>query len=258
VLASLPPEQKPIAEQVLRGGVPAVRQAIDEQNAAARAEGKPEIKPDALVRLAEELVPPLRTADWRDRAEAALADCDEIDLRDLRSVVVAADDAARDDETREIAARLRDALTQRVDKEHGEWLAELAATVDEGRVVRALRLSSRPPKAGARFPADIANRLADLAGAALTADVGQDRWAAVLDAVAYSPVRRAVKPHGIPAAPNEALVDAVRKLADRVPPGPGGWRWRCRGRRSWAGWCRRERPAGRSSGRGASVDRHPW
>jgi hypothetical protein len=146
-----------------------------------------------------------------------LAEADEVDLRDLRSVVVAADDAARDDESRELASRLRDALTQRVDKEHGEWLAELGSTIEEGRVVRALRLSSRPPKAGARFPAEISSRLAELAGAALTAEVSQDRWAAVLDAVAYSPVRRAVKPAGVPAEPNEALLAAVKKLAGRVP-----------------------------------------
>ena len=95
----------------------------------------------------------MRTAEWRDRAEAAQRDLDVIDLRDLRSVVSAADAAAKDDETRALAQALREGLATRADAEHQAWLAELTATVDVGRIVRALRLSSRPPKAGAPLPA---------------------------------------------------------------------------------------------------------
>ena len=190
---------------------------MDEQNAALRAEGKPEVKADALMSLAEELLPGLRTAEWRDRAEAALADVEELDLRDLRSVVVAADDAARDDATRALAAEVRDALNRRVEREHADWLHELTTTLSDGRVVRALRLSSRPPKAGSRFPADLASRLAEAASASLTAEVSQDRWATVLEAVAFSPVRRAVTPKGFPEKPGDELLAAVRRFADRVP-----------------------------------------
>ena len=152
LLASLPPEQVPVAEQLLAGGLPAVRQAIVTQNTALKAEGKPEVPSKSLIGLAEQMLPQVRAAEWRDRAEAALADVDEIDLRDLRSVV-GADDAARDEESRALAAQLREALTARVEKEHAEWLAEIGTALDEARVVRALRLSTRPPKAGARFPA---------------------------------------------------------------------------------------------------------
>ena len=98
VLASLPEEQRPVAEQVLRGGIPAVRQAVEKQNEANKVEGKPEISSAPLVALAEQLVSPLRTAEWHDKADAALADVAELDLRDLRSVVVAADAAARDED----------------------------------------------------------------------------------------------------------------------------------------------------------------
>lgn len=217
VLESLPEEERPIAEQVLRGGIPAVRQAVDKQNEQARADGHPEVKAEPLVGIAERLLPRLRTAEWRDRADAALAAIDELDLRDLRSVVVAADTAARDDETRAIATQLRDGLNHRVEAEHAAWLAELRETVADGRVVRALRLSSRPPKAGAPLPAELATALATAAGEAFAADVTQERWATVLDAVAYSPVRQQVVPAAIPAEPNEALLAAVRKLASRVP-----------------------------------------
>ncbi len=110
VLSELPEEHKPIAEQVLRGGIPAVRQAIDKQNEENRAAGQPEINAAPLIAIAEDLSPRLRSAEWQDRAEAALADIDELDLRDLRSVVVAADGAAKDEASRAQADELRAAL----------------------------------------------------------------------------------------------------------------------------------------------------
>ena len=83
--------------------------------------------------------------------------------------------------------------------------------------MRALRLSSRPPKAGSPLPAELAARLTEATTAALTSDTGPDRFATVLDALAFSPVRTQVVPTGIPAEPGDALLAAVRKLASRVP-----------------------------------------
>ena len=217
VLAELPEEHKPIAEQVLRGGIPAVRQAVDKQNEANREAGAPEISAEPLVAIAEQLLPRLRAAEWRDRAEAALASVDVVDLRDLRSVVVAADAAARDPDSRALADELREALARRVETEHRAWLAEIDQTLEEGRVVRALRLSSRPPKAGTPFPAELASRLAAAAAASLTADTPPDRYATVLDALAYSPVRTTVVPDGIPTKPGPELLAAVTRLAARLP-----------------------------------------
>ncbi|HEU0171971.1 MAG TPA: hypothetical protein VFR26_10990, partial [Acidimicrobiales bacterium] len=123
LLEAVPAEQRPIAEQLLAGGIPAVRQAIDKQNEELKAAGKTEVKPDALLRVAEELRGRASAAAWRDRAEAAAAVVDELDLRDLRSVVNAAGDAGRDDEAKALAAQLREALANRVEKEHSAWLA---------------------------------------------------------------------------------------------------------------------------------------
>lgn len=217
VLASLPAEQKPIAEQVLRGGIPAVRQAVEKQNETNKAEGKPEISPAPLLTLAEQLMPALRTAEWRDKAEAALADMAELDLRDLRSVVVAADAAARDEETRALAEQLRTGLASRVESEQVAWLAEIAELLDGGRSVRALRVSSRPPKAGAPLPAELASKLTEAASASLTPETGSDRYATVLDALAFSPVRSQVTPVGVPAEPTPELLAAVKKVAGRLP-----------------------------------------
>jgi hypothetical protein len=159
----------------------------------------------------------LRAAEWRDRAEAALADLDELDLRDLRSVIGAAEGAARDDEARALATQLREGLARRVDEEQSSWLKEIASTLTEGRVVRALRLSSRPPKAGEPLPADLATRLVDAASAALASDTPADRWVTVLDALSFSPVHLRVEPASVPAEPGEALLTAVRASAARVP-----------------------------------------
>jgi hypothetical protein len=216
-LAALPAEQKPIAEQVLRGGIPAVRQAVEKQNETNKADGKPEISPAPLLQLAEQLMPQLRSAEWRDKAEAALAELAELDLRDLRSVVVASDVGARDEESRALAEQLKAGLTQRVDSEQAAWLSEISELLSGGRAVRALRVSSRPPKAGAPLPADLAAKLTEAATASLTAETGQDRYATVLDALAFSPVRTQVVPVGVPAEPTAELLAAVKKVAARLP-----------------------------------------
>ncbi len=216
-IAALPEDQQPLALILVRDGEPGVRSAIEAQNAAAEAVGEPGIPADLLLKLAERIHPSLRTADWRDRAESALAGVDDIDLRDIRSVVVAAETAARGLEDRELADRLREALTARVDREHKAWIGEVTSALGEDRVVRALRLSSRPPKAGAPLPSPILDRLATAAEASLTSETGQDRWATVLDAVALSPVHQRVTPAGFPTEPTEQLLDVVRRVSMSVP-----------------------------------------
>lgn len=216
VLDALPPEQRPVAEQVLRGGIPAVRQAIDAQNAELKAENKPLIKPEPLVALAEELLPNLKSAEWRDRADAARAAGDDLSLRDLRSVVTSAE-AARGDEARLLARSLREALDARLKSERETWLKDIDTALTETRVVRALRIASRPPDPAMRFPAELGARLAEAASAAMAPDAPPDRWLAVLDAVSVSPVRRSIQPAGLPAEPPAKFLDTVKVQVPRVP-----------------------------------------
>ncbi len=217
VLNDLPEMARPLARIVLRDGVPGVRNVVEAQNKAAAATGQPEIPPKILEAVGENLLPRLRSAEWRDNAEAALAGIGEVDLRDIRKVVVAADNGAKDDESRALAQQLKDGLTARVDAEHGKWLSELDAMIKEGRTVRALRDSSRPPKAGSPLPADLANKLAAAASASMDEDTMAERWATVLDAVAYSPVRQLVQPVALPKKVTPQLEGTVKKLAKRVP-----------------------------------------
>jgi len=216
-LAALPDDQRLLAQILLRDGEPGVRKAVDVQNEAAEAAGEPPIPAPLLLKLAERIHPNLRAADWQDRAEAALAGIDEVDLRDLRSVVVAAEQSARGEENKALAEKIRDGLAARVEREHQAWQADVTTALDGDRVVRALRLSSRPPKAGAPLPAPVLDRLTAMAEAGLTAETGQDRWATVLDAVALSPVHQRVVPQGLPAEPAEPLLEVVKRVSMSVP-----------------------------------------
>jgi hypothetical protein len=183
----------------------------------AKKENRPEIPSEQLIALAEDLLPQLRAAEWLDRAEAALADLEELDLRDLRSVIVAADGVARDAEALALKEQIQAGLTRRIEEEQALWIADITANLDGGRFVRALRLSSRPPKAGAPLPVELSSRLVTAVSEGLTPTVNQDLWAAALDALAFSPVRNQVTPAGRPEEPSPALLDAVRRVGDRLP-----------------------------------------
>ena len=217
MLAALAPEQRAIAEQVMRGGLAGVRAAVDEQNKQARAAGGPEIRADAILSLAEELLRGVQAAEWRDKAEAAAVIVDEISLRDLRTVVAGADAGGRDEESRALAARLREELERRSAAERQTWLDEIATCLAESRVVRALRVSSRAPEQGLRLPPELSAGLSTNAGEAMSADTAPDRWLAVLEAVLASPVRRTIVPKALPNGADEAALKTIRAAIPKVP-----------------------------------------
>ena len=216
VMAALAPEEQPIAEQVLRGGIPAVRTALHLERESAVAEGRPVPNTDQLIAMAEALLPRLKAAEWRDRAEEAVKEPDTIALRDLRAVV-AGSDVARDEESRALASQLREALERRLDSMRTHWSDEVAEHLTERRVVRALRLAGRPPEPAARLDAELSTRLAQAASEAMAPDTASERWVALIDAVAESPVRRDVKPVGFPAEPGDDLRKVAHQQSGRIP-----------------------------------------
>ncbi len=215
-LATLVPEQQVVAELLLRGGVPAVRAAVSQQN-QSRPDGAPVIDADPLVGLAESLLPAVRQAEWRDRAEAAKATLSEVGLRDLRAIVTAGDTSARDEESRALASELREGLDKRTTADREAWLTEMTSCLADGKVVRALRLSSRPPDPSTKVPAEVLEQLRAKASEALGPETPQDRWAALLEAVIASPVRRSVEPVGLPPQAGPALQLAARQASGRIP-----------------------------------------
>ncbi|MBS1847320.1 MAG: hypothetical protein JST73_03495 [Actinobacteria bacterium] len=216
-LDTLADEQRPVAEKLTHGGMPNLRQAIETDNAKRREQGQPEVPADGLVRMAESILPRLQIAEWRDRADAALAQLDEAELSDLRSVVVAAADHAKTPEAREIAETLRVKLNERVERAHAEWLTELQSAVDQKRIGRLLNLSSHPPKAGAPLPQPLVDAMVAVTNEALGAESPSGRWVVLLDALAFSPISRYVEPSGVPSDVSDELRAKVAKLAKRLP-----------------------------------------
>jgi hypothetical protein len=214
-LAELRPEQLPVAEALLRGGIPAVRQAIAEQNAAAKAAGQPAVASDALLAMAEELLPVVNLAGWKDRATAAQSAGRSMRLRELRAVVAASRTVSLDDDGKVLARALQESLTERVNHLRDEWQHRIEGAIDAGKVLEALQVSARPPEVAVRCPAELAVRLAQAASAAMNPELSAEDWLALLAAVLDSPVRRTVKPSGIPDAPEAK--EAARKAAGLVP-----------------------------------------
>ena len=219
VLQSLPVEQRSVAERALAGGIRAVREAIKTQNTQLKAEGKTEIKADGLISMAQDILPKLRVAEWLDKAEAAKSELALLDLRDLRAVVVGADDpmVVRDETTRELATELKLALKQRQETEMAQWLEDIKVALSATRILRAIKLSGEPPKAGVLFPVELGQQIAKAAADSLSNEASSDRWIAVLEALAFSPIRTAVKPLGAPQATTDALRQTVKRLAPLVP-----------------------------------------
>jgi len=216
-LATLKPEQLPVAEQLVRGGIPAVRQAIEEQNARARAEQRPEVTPGPLLTMAEQLLPVINLAAWKDRASSARAAGKDVPLRELRSIVASSSTVTLDEEGGEMATALRSSLDQRVTALRDRWVERITSALTDGKVVEAVRASIRPPEPAARLSSELAVRLADAASRAMAADTPPEQWLALLEVVVESPVRRTVKPRGLPTDADETVLAAARKASGYVP-----------------------------------------
>ena len=215
LMDTLAVEQRPIAEQLAMGGIPAVRRALAEEQATARSEGRPATGGEAILAIAEQLQPAVREAMWIDRAESAVEALSTISLRDLRATVAGA--APRNDEGRTLITTLRAALEERISRLRIKWEEEIAHALGEGRVLQALRLSSKPPEPSTRFPAALVEPLAAAASQSLNPSVPSERWTALLEAAAESPIRRSIKPVGLPDDDNGTVRQAATVAAGRIP-----------------------------------------
>jgi hypothetical protein len=116
-----------------------------------------------------------------------------------------------------LAAELKQALIAKQESELLLWLDDITSALTVGRVVRALKLSSLPPKAGVRLPPELAVKLAEGAMTSLAADAMPDRWVAVLEAAAFAPMRSLIKPAAPPATVSDELTATVKRLAPALP-----------------------------------------
>jgi hypothetical protein len=219
VLDALKPEERVLAEVALKGGVGALRVAVKEQNARLTKEGKPTINAGPLIDQMLELLPRLRVAEWRDTVDAVEKIIDTVDLRDLRSIVARSNDATlmKDASLNGKREELRVALKRREDEALAHWHEDLQAAVDVGRIVAALNLSGKPPKAGTPPSAEIKLRLVALTVEQLTPDATSERWAVVLEALAFAPIHNDAVPKALPQRVTPELIKTVTRLAPLIP-----------------------------------------
>lgn len=219
VLEALKPEERVLAEKALAGGIGAVRQAVNKQNALLVKDGKPKINSDSLVNLVVELLPRLRVAEWHDSVDAVEKIIETVDLRDLRAVVARSNDPSlmKDASLTEKRELLRAALERRQASEMQNWVDDLRAAVDVGRIVAALKIAAQPPKAGSRPPDDLRPRLVALTLEQLSPLTTSDRWVIVLEALAFAPIHNEVVPTGVPATVSPELTATVQRLAPAIP-----------------------------------------
>ena len=241
-LASVPPEHAALAEQIAsgRGIANEKSEASEKGNASERGGAAEKGGPKETDRASENgsapengiasqkgsisdkdvaarLMSEYRMAEWRDRADLVLSNFEKIDLAEIRMLVADADACARTPETRSQAEEARQKLAERTERQHGEWLADLATNLSEGRVLRALRMSGQPPKAGVPLPLDLVKWLTTATADILTPEAQPDRWEITLQALAVSPVRRLVRPSQPPAVVSPDLTEAVKDLSPRFP-----------------------------------------
>lgn len=212
-LEGLRPEQVPVAEQLFKGGMPAVRSAIERQKQA----GAMPVSEEVLIAIAEQLAPEVSKVLWLDRTDAILEDLEHAPLRELRSAVSGGLALTLDASAKERHARLREALRERIEAEEKRWLSNLEQDLEKGRILQALQRSARPPGSLTRMPAQLASQLASAAGSAMKPELEVDEWAALLEAVLASPVRRLVKPEGLPEKAPPALRQTCARAAGQVP-----------------------------------------
>ena len=228
-LATLNPEQLPVAEQLLRGGLPAVRTAVAEQNKTATAQGRTTVNADAIDRIATDLLGKANLAMWKDRAAGAQSAGRDLRLRDLRPVVTSAKTVNLDDEARTMLKDLQAQLTSQIEILSTEWLSKIAAAIESKNALEALTLAARPPEFRMQVASESAAAIAALASESLNENLAPAQWIALVQAAVASPMHRTIKPTGIPAdeaCRNEAIkvAGAIPELAKllgmRVPPPP--------------------------------------
>ena len=229
LLATLSPEQLPVAEQLLRGGMPAVRAAVELQNKNASAQGRPTVDPTTIERIAEDLLNRTNLALWKDRAAGAIGAGRELRLRDLRAVVTSAKTVSLDDDSRTQLKLLQASLTERVEHVRTQWNEKLEGAINAKNVKEALALVARPPDVSTRVSADAAGRVVALVSEALSPAQDPKVWNEIVELTADTSIRRNVKPLGIPSDESSravavhnagAIPELAKLLGMRVPPPP--------------------------------------
>ncbi|MEI6454507.1 MAG: hypothetical protein WCO31_07930, partial [Actinomycetes bacterium] len=168
-----------------------------------------------LLRMAEDLLLVTALAAWKDRAAAVQAAGSSVQMRDLRTTAVAAKTVKLDEEGRKLSQQIHEQLEHRVKAMETKWLETIDASLSDQKVAAALQAVASPPDRSLRCPAELAVRIAAATSEALNAELSPTEWIALLRVAAASPMKRSIKPAGIPADENAQAI--ARSLAGSIP-----------------------------------------
>lgn len=215
LMQSLSLQEKPIAEFLVKGGMPAVRAAIKKQNDEAKANNLPEVAEAALVSIAEKLLPQIRKAQWQDRATAALEAGSKCPIRELKSLLAAAD--LKDDSLKDQLHSLKTLVKSVTEEQISQWKSNLAEQASSGDVKVALELLATPPDRSAKIEASLLETVVNAVNAKLASEVEPDQWIEIVELIASSSLRTKVNVAKIPFDATGATVACAKKYSGFIP-----------------------------------------
>ncbi len=214
LMFSLEIQERPIADYLFDGGLPAVREAIANQQKEAKEKNLPPIIETPLLAIAERLMPQIRNALWRDRADAILK-LERVTLKDLRSLIVSAHPC--DEEERKIVTELKKRLSKKISDVGASWQGQVKSFTESGKLKEALELSAKSPDHSVSLDNQVAELLASKVSAALNKDLNPTEWIELVEAASQAPIRKLIKPASVPEDATGEVERTSKKLAGLVP-----------------------------------------
>jgi hypothetical protein len=211
LIESLALHEKPIAERLILGGIPAVRQAIAKQNENARRNNEPEVIEDKILSIAEELFPKIKSALWHDKLDAVFNNKNKVTPGDIRSVIAGAVITNKDDEQK--VEELKTLLNERIEHMRQGWTSEILEAIKNNDALAALSKSAKAPDPSLRISAELAGSIADFVGNRLVEISDPQEWLELIKTAVNSPVRSLIKVSVVP----DAVKSEAIKLAGSIP-----------------------------------------
>lgn len=228
-LESLDPAHQIIARKLLRGGISALKRAIEEQNKKARESNQPELMEEPILKIADELLPRVRKALWLDKCDNLLQREDKAGLKDLRALITSAQ--IEDEKDRELLVRLRSLLADVQKKTQSKFSEELAKEIEQGNLREALELLSSPPDASLVIEKKYTDKLIALCNTKIEELRNKDEFLDLLRLILKSPIRRQIELTKLPqgftredlrflASVSSQIPSLVGLLGIKLPPPP--------------------------------------
>ncbi len=215
LMESLSVQEKPIAEFLVKGGLPAVRAAIKKQNEEAKANNMPEVTETGLISIAEKLLPQIRRVQWEDRAASALLAGSRCPVRELKSLLASSD--PKDESIKEQVNNLKSLVKTVVEEQVQQWKTDLKNKAENGEIKEALELLASPPDRTAKIEATLLELIVNYTNEKLRDEVEPDHWIEIIEMIASSSLRTKITVEKIPFDATGATVACAKKFSGFIP-----------------------------------------